>query len=58
MKPDSEESAEEMILDRLEGVGRGIPIVNPPLPFLAVPTTAGTGAEAHETQFFHVQSEI
>ena len=46
MKPDSEESAEEMILDRLEGVGRGIPIVNPPLPFLAVPTTAGTGAEA------------
>ena len=46
MKPDSEESAEEMILDRLEGIGRGIPIVNPPLPFLAVPTTAGTGAEA------------
>ena len=46
MKPDSEESAEEMILDRLEGVGRGIPIVNPPLPFVAVPTTAGTGAEA------------
>ncbi len=46
MKPDSEEMAEEMILDRLEGVGRGIPIVNPPLPFLAVPTTAGTGAEA------------
>ncbi len=46
LKPDSEEMAEEMILDRLEGVGRGIPIVNPPLPFLAVPTTAGTGAEA------------
>jgi len=46
MKPESEEIAEEMILDRLEGVGRSIPIVNPPLPFLAVPTTAGTGAEA------------
>ena len=46
MKPESEETAEEMILDRLEGVGRGIPIVNPPLPFVAVPTTAGTGAEA------------
>ena len=46
IKPKSEETAEEMILDRLEGVGRGIPIVNPPLPFLAVPTTAGTGAEA------------
>ena len=46
IKPDSEEIAEEMIVDRLEGVGRGVPIVNPPLPFLAVPTTAGTGAEA------------
>ena len=44
--PDTEESAEEMILDRLEGVGRGIPIVTQPLPFVAVPTTAGTGAEA------------
>jgi alcohol dehydrogenase class IV len=44
--PDTDESAEEMILDRLEGVGRGIPIDTPPLPFVAVPTTAGTGAEA------------
>ena len=44
--PDTEETAEEMILDRLEGVGRGIPIVTQPLPFVAVPTTAGTGAEA------------
>lgn len=44
--PDTEETAEEMILDRLEGVGRGIPINTQPLPFVAVPTTAGTGAEA------------
>ena len=46
IEPDTEESAEEMILDRLEGVGRGIPIDTQPLPFVAVPTTAGTGAEA------------
>ncbi len=30
----------------LEGVGNGAVIVNEPLPFVAVPTTAGTGAEA------------
>ena len=35
-----------LIVDRLEGVGRGIPIDVPPLPLVAVPTTAGTGAEA------------
>jgi alcohol dehydrogenase class IV len=34
------------VIDRLEGVGRGLPIVVPPLPVVAVPTTAGTGAEA------------
>ncbi|NBW86334.1 MAG: iron-containing alcohol dehydrogenase, partial [Planctomycetia bacterium] len=34
------------VIDRLEGVGRGLPIVAPPLPVVAVPTTAGTGAEA------------
>jgi alcohol dehydrogenase class IV len=35
-----------LIVDRLEGVGRGIPIDVAPLPMIAVPTTAGTGAEA------------
>jgi len=35
-----------LIVDRLEGVGRGIPIDVMPLPLVAVPTTAGTGAEA------------
>ncbi len=33
-------------LDHLEGVGRGIPYPGPSTPFVAVPTTAGTGSEA------------
>lgn len=33
-------------LDYLEVVGRGRPVARPPAPFIAVPTTAGTGAEA------------
>ena len=32
-------------LDYLEVVGRNLPLSNPPVPFVAVPTTAGTGAE-------------
>lgn len=32
-------------LDYLEVIGRGQHIKNPPLPYLAIPTTAGTGAE-------------
>jgi len=41
-----ERDAEQAVLDRLEGVGRGLPIRFAPLPVVAVPTTAGTGAEA------------
>nr|WP_265500384.1 iron-containing alcohol dehydrogenase [Paracoccus beibuensis] len=33
------------MLDHLEVVGRGLPLDHPPLPFVAIPTTAGTGAE-------------
>jgi len=33
-------------MDHLEVVGRGLPLVADPLPFIALPTTAGTGAEA------------
>ena len=33
------------IFDYLEVIGRAQPIKNPPLPVIAIPTTAGTGAE-------------
>lgn len=34
------------VIDYLEGVGTGVQLVVPPLPVIAVPTTAGTGSEA------------
>jgi alcohol dehydrogenase class IV len=34
------------VQDYLEGVGRGLELLSDPLPVLAMPTTAGTGAEA------------
>jgi len=38
--------ADASVKDYLENVGRGLTIVHDPLPVLAMPTTAGTGAEA------------
>ena len=38
--------ASETVRDYLEGVGSGLSLDNDPLPMLAMPTTAGTGAEA------------
>jgi len=34
------------VVDYLEGVGKGAQLTVPPLPVIAVPTTAGTGSEA------------
>ncbi len=36
----------DAVADYLEGVGRGLNLQRNPLPLMAVPTTAGTGAEA------------
>lgn len=41
------------VLDYLEVIGGGQPLVHAPVPFIAVPTTSGTGSEATRNAVLH-----